>query len=111
MSMTEYGQETPRISPHNVKYPQDCVQAAPPKAKCPSATLPGGAIVLTLRGALPVENLRRGDRVVTKSGGTPLKRMHFHDGDFFTLEFDRPEVVFVLDDHSWPRKARVYDPR
>jgi len=107
MSMTDFGQESLRITPHDVKYPQHVGWQTPPKLKNPAATLPEGAIVLTLRGALPVEHLQRGDRVVTKSGGTPLKRIHAHDRGYFTLEFNQPEVVYVLDDQYWPRKMRA----
>lgn len=62
------------------------------------AVLPLGTIVLTLRGALPVENLRRGDRVVTQLGGAPLKRVHsLYDEGCCGLEFHEPQTVYVLD--------------
>jgi hypothetical protein len=64
----------------------------------PLAVLPWGTIVLTLRGALPVEDLRRGDRVVTELGGAPVKRVHsLYDEGCCGLEFHEPQTVYVLD--------------
>jgi hypothetical protein len=77
-----------RVSRHSMHYP--------------STTLPAGTIVLTLRGALSVEDLHRGDRVVTKAGASEVKRVHTRDPDNFTLEFDNHETVYVLGDPALP---------
>ncbi|WP_212523269.1 hypothetical protein [Actibacterium sp. MT2.3-13A] len=102
MTPNDAGQGTVRIAAHDEKYPPHTMPSAPKTAKCPSATLPVDAIVLTLRGALPVQDLRRGDRVITQSGGCPLRRVHVYDGRHYTLEFDSHEKVFVLDSQYWP---------
>ena len=76
---------------------RETVQHVSHNPKFTSVALASGTVVLTLRGALPVEQLHRGDRVITKSGGTVLKRVHSHDHRRFWLEFDNPEVVYVVD--------------
>ncbi|WP_212525805.1 hypothetical protein [Actibacterium sp. MT2.3-13A] len=68
----------------------------------PAATMPAGTIVLTLRGALPVEDIHLGDRVCTRSGASPVKRVHTYDQQHFTLEFDEHQTVYVLGDHCFP---------
>ncbi|MGC9368163.1 MAG: Hint domain-containing protein [Paracoccaceae bacterium] len=75
----------------------ETVQIVPRQPELTSVTLSAGTVVLTLRGALPVEQLHRGDRVITRTGGTVLKRVHSRDHKCFWLEFDNPEVVYVLD--------------
>lgn len=62
-----------------------------------SATLPLDTIVLTLRGALPVQALTTGDRLVTRSGTTPLRKLHELGANLFALEFEKVEVVYVLE--------------
>jgi hypothetical protein len=80
----------------NIK--QEVAGFSPDNAKNTLAVLPLGTIVLTLRGALPVENLRRGDRVVTELGGAALKRVHsLYDEGCCRLEFHEPQTVYVLD--------------
>ena len=103
---TEIG--TGQITPHHVKYPEETVPCGGREPKNPSVTLPVGAIVLTLRGAIPVQYVRRGDRVVTRSGGSPLKRLYTYGGTCYTLEFDKPEVVYVLDEEYWDHNANVH---
>ena len=77
-----------------------------PEQSQPAARMPTGTIVLTLRGALPVEELRRGDRVCTCKGACPIKRVRTHGEDHYVLDFDRldfsdDQSVFVLDEaHS-----------
>ena len=80
----------------------DASRVPPRRMRYPSATLPAGTIVLTLRGALSVETLHRGDRVVTRSGASEVKRVHSRDQDCFTLEFDDHEVVYVLSTNLMP---------
>lgn len=83
----------------------DASRVPPSRMRYPSATLPAGTIVLTLRGALSVETLHRGDRVVTRSGASEVKRVHSRDQDCFTLEFDDHEVVYVLGAHLMPAES------
>lgn len=81
------------------------VQHVSHNPKFTSVALTSGTVVLTLRGALPVEQLHRGDRVITKSGGTILKRVHSHDHKCYWLEFDNPEVVYVVDGQFLAQEA------
>jgi len=39
---------------------------------CTATALTAGTVVLTLKGALPVEALRPGDRIITRDGARPL---------------------------------------
>jgi len=110
MSITTTQQASARIAPHHEKYPQETTRCASCHTKCTGATLPPGAVVLTLRGALPVEHLQRGDRVVTRSGATVLKRMHAHHCGCFSLELERQEVIYVLDEHDWPGDGQAKRP-
>lgn len=84
-------------------YGEENVGIAPQNLRRPTATMPAGTVVLTLRGALPVENLHRGDRLVTRAGATVLKRVHSPYPNFFALEFGDhegldQESVYVLDE-------------
>jgi len=76
---------------HNIRY-------IPPATTYPSATIPVGTIVLTLRGALPVEDLHRGDRLVTRSGAATVERVYAHSPENFTLEYGSRDAVYVLDE-------------
>ena len=111
MSITTTQQASARIAPHHEKYPQETTRCASCHTKCTGATLPPGAVVLTLRGALPVEHLQRGDRVVTRSGATALKRKHVHQCGCCSLAFERQEVVYVLDDQYWPGDGQAIGPQ
>lgn len=110
MSIATPQQPSARIAPHHEKYPQEATHCAPCHVKRTGATLPPGAVVLTLRGALPVEHLQRGDRVVTRSGATVLQRMHAHHCGCFSLEFERQEVIYVLDEQHWPGDGQAIGP-
>jgi hypothetical protein len=83
---------------------RDNMRVPPQRMRYPSTTLPAGTIVLTLRGALSVEDLHRGDRVVTRSGATEVKRVHTREQGCCTLEFDHHEVVYVLGQNYFPRE-------
>ncbi|MDJ0629152.1 MAG: Hint domain-containing protein [Rhodobacter sp.] len=52
-----------------------------------------GTQVYTLRGTVPVERLRRGDHVVTRSGAAILRGLTELAGGAFMLDFDRPQIV------------------
>jgi len=54
-----------------------------------------GTIVYTLDGALPVEYLGEGDRIVTRSGAKVLRELAGNAEDGFTLRFDAPEIVYA----------------
>lgn len=60
-----------------------------------SGSLPMGTIVLTQDGALPVEYLSPGDRVVTRSGLCVLRQIDTPAPKCFTLEFDKPQVIYA----------------
>lgn len=57
--------------------------------------LPEGTIVLTLDGALPVEFLCPGDRIVTRAGMRVLRDIDTPAPHLFSLAFDRPEVIYA----------------
>ena len=64
---------------------------------CPApAGLASGTEVLTLKGARPVETLRGGDRIITRSGACTLRDMAHEDG-IYRLDFDRPQVVLLTE--------------
>ncbi|WP_132601814.1 hypothetical protein [Rhodovulum adriaticum] len=57
-----------------------------------------GTIVLTLDGALPVEYLAAGDRIVTRAGARVLRDIRSDEAPdlpAFTLGFDAPEVIYA----------------
>ncbi len=55
-----------------------------------------GTEVLTLTGSRPIENLRAGDRIITRSGACTLKGLH-RMPQGFSMDFDRQEVVLLAD--------------
>jgi hypothetical protein len=64
--------------------------------RVPQAGLAPGTIVFTLDGALPVEVLVPGDRIVTRSGARVLKEVTVLSGARgFLLRFDQPEVIYA----------------
>lgn len=54
-----------------------------------------GTIVLTMDGALPVEFLSPGDRIVTRAGARVLRDIRHDATTGFALRFDRPEVIYA----------------
>ncbi|MGC9369863.1 MAG: Hint domain-containing protein [Paracoccaceae bacterium] len=60
--------------------------------------LPVGTIILTLRGALPVEDLHRGDRVCTRAGAFPVRRVKTYGQDHIALHLEGDESAYVLDE-------------
>lgn len=58
------------------------------------ATLVVGTIIYTLDGALPVEHLIPGDRVITRAGARELRAVAA-DENGFTLSFDGPEIIYA----------------
>ena len=69
-------------------------QIATPATPLPVCGLERGTEVLTLRGVQPVEALKRGDRIVTRSGARRLARFAT-ERDAFRLEFEKPQVVLL----------------
>lgn len=61
----------------------------------PDCGLATGTVVFTLDGALPVEFLEPGDRIVTRAGARVLRRIDVVAGGGFVLGFDRPEVIYA----------------
>ncbi len=59
-----------------------------------ATTLPIGTIIYTLDGALPVEYLSPGDRIVTRAGARKLRNVQSNRSGF-QLKFDRPEVFYA----------------
>jgi hypothetical protein len=59
------------------------------------AGLPVGTVVLTLDGALPVEFLNEGDRIVTRAGMRLLRRIDTPSPREYELEFDQPQVIYA----------------
>lgn len=53
-----------------------------------------GAQVITLDGIRPVESLRAGDRIVTRSGARVLRDL-VKDRAHYRLSFDRPQIVLL----------------
>ncbi|MEX5729306.1 putative cupin superfamily protein [Rhodovulum iodosum] len=69
--------------------------ARPQAQRAEARDLAIGTIVLTMDGALPVEFLSPGDRIVTRAGARVLRDIH-HDGACrFALRFDAPEVIYA----------------
>ena len=67
------------------------------KIPAPVQGLERGTKVYTLKGAVPVERLRAGDRIVTRSGAAVLRGLVRSAGDAFALDFDRPQIVLLAD--------------
>ncbi len=66
-----------------------------PRKRSPRSGLPVGTVILTLEGALPVEYLEPGDRIVTRAGARVLKRIDTPAPHSFALEFEGPEVIYA----------------
>lgn len=63
-----------------------------------AAALPLGTIVLTMEGALPVEYLSVGDRIITRAGARTLRDIqgeHRAGHASFRLGFDASEVIYA----------------
>jgi len=60
-----------------------------------SGDLPLGVIVFTADGALPVEFLSPGDRIVTRSGMRVLRGIDTPAPAAFRLRFDAAEVIYA----------------
>lgn len=76
--------------------PQGRVRAAPHASHTsPKAALPLGTIVLTLDGALPVEYLSVGDRIITRAGMRVLRDIDTPAPQAFALTFDEPQVIYA----------------
>ncbi len=60
---------------------------------CPPGIAPG-TIIYTLDGALPVEYLSEGDRIITRAGMRILRAIVSGPGGF-SLHFDRPEIIYA----------------
>jgi len=58
-------------------------------------TLALGTIVYTLDGALPVEYLNAGDRIVTRAGARVLRDLTGNADCGFSLRFDTPQIVYT----------------
>ncbi|TCP61904.1 hypothetical protein EV663_10389 [Rhodovulum bhavnagarense] len=64
----------------------------------PDQALCEGTIVLTLDGALPVEFLSVGDRIITRAGARILRDIRRDDAQGtagYHLGFDRSEVIYA----------------
>lgn len=59
------------------------------------AGLPTGTVVLTADGALPVEYLSPGDRIVTRAGMRVLRDIDTPAPHLFALTFDRVEMIYA----------------
>ena len=53
-----------------------------------------GTIIYTLDGALPVEYLAPGDRIITRAGMRVLRDISVR-GSSFALHFDKPEMIYA----------------
>ncbi|MEM5467969.1 hypothetical protein [Celeribacter marinus] len=60
-----------------------------------SAGLPMGTKIMTADGALPVEYLEPGDRIITRSGMKVLRGIDTPAPHRFQLTFDRVEVIYA----------------
>jgi len=67
---------------------------APPRDVTPGV-LPLGTVVLTMEGALPVEYLGAGDRIVSRAEMQVLRSVDTPAPRRFALTFDRPQVVYT----------------
>ncbi len=56
--------------------------------------VPHGTIIYTLEGALPVEYLEAGDRIVTRAGARILRGLERRRGGF-RLRFDGGAVIYA----------------
>ena len=60
-----------------------------------TAGLPKGTTIMTSDGALPVEYLEPGDRIITRSGMKVLRNIDTPAPHLFQLTFDRTEVIYA----------------
>ena len=61
--------------------------------------LQAGTQVLTLKGARAVEDLKAGDRIITRTGACPLRDLMMAPSGGFMLAFDTPQVILLADGH------------
>ena len=64
----------------------------------PAVAAPGlecGTEVMTLKGIRRVENLKSGDRIVTRSGACSLRAVRRTASNGYALRFDTPQVVLL----------------
>ena len=73
-------------------------EAPQPEFHRHAAVMPTGTIILTLRGALPVQELHRGDRVCTRAGAVAVKRINACGTDQIAVHLDYDETAYVLDE-------------
>ena len=60
-----------------------------------TGSLASGTIVMTMDGALPVEYLAPGDRIVTRNGARVLRDIDTPAPHRFALKFDAPQVIYA----------------
>jgi len=81
--------KTSRFMPRQIK------TSATAERRMGAGTLALGTIVYTLDGALPVEFLNAGDRIVTRAGSRVLRGISGDSERGFALSFDAPQVVYA----------------
>lgn len=57
--------------------------------------IPHGALIYTMDGALPVEFISEGDRIITRAGMRVLRRISGNHIAGFVMGFDAPEVIYA----------------
>lgn len=60
-----------------------------------SSRIPQGALIYTMDGALPVEFISEGDRIITRAGMRVLRRISGNHMAGFEMGFDGPEVIYA----------------
>lgn len=83
--MTHATERRMRASPHKNASPR------------PDCDLAPGTIVYTLDGALPVEYLNAGDRIITRAGARVLRGISAGvvAGGTYRLHFDSPQIIYA----------------
>ncbi len=66
----------------------------PDNTRMAGTGLPPGTIIFTMEGALPIEFLCPGDRIITRAGMRVLRAVG-RGLDSISLEFDRPEIIYA----------------
>lgn len=74
------------------------VQPTPPADSDITGQFRLGTIILTLDGAIPIEFLSPGDRVITRAGARVLRAVTGSVETGFDLTFDQPEIVYTDSD-------------